>query len=151
MSHELKFSKVIAASRPDVFNYFTDAVLLESWSYPDGMTLKVPFFENNLHGQYRFEHQDREGKVYLCTGHIEGYETNRRLLFIERVETEEGEVLFDKLISDILFLEDAGGCRLEVVQKGFSNEEEVQQCLEGWEQSLERLSSLFNQLHDSAY
>ena len=52
MSYDLNFSRIIQAPRPEVFNYFTDATLLESWCYPDGMSLKVPFFENNLHGQY---------------------------------------------------------------------------------------------------
>lgn len=146
MDYDLKFSRIINAPRPEVFNYFTDAILLESWSYPDGMILKVPFFENNLHGQYRYEHEDKNGKLYICTGYIEGYETNRRLLTVDHVETGEGEVIFDELISDIIFSEDAGGCRIEVRQKGFKNDQEAQECLRGWDQSLNRLNLLFEQL-----
>ncbi|HLW57613.1 MAG TPA: SRPBCC domain-containing protein [Bacteriovoracaceae bacterium] len=146
MSYDLNFSRIIQAPRPEVFNYFTDATLLESWCYPDGMSLKVPFFENNLHGQYRYEHQDISGKLYVCTGYIEGYESDRRLLTVDHVETGEGEVIFDELISDIIFSEDAGGCKIEVRQKGFKSEEEAQDCLKGWDQCLNRLDRLFEEL-----
>lgn len=150
MSYDLKFSTIIHASRPDVFNYFTDPVLLECWCYPDGMTLKVPFFENNLHGRYRYEHTNAEGKTFICEGVIEGYETNRRLLTIDSVVDGEGNKIFENLKTDIVFLEDSYGCKIEVFQTGFNSVKDAEECRIGWHQCLDRLNSVFTQFQDSS-
>lgn len=145
MSYEVKFSRVFNAPRPEVFNYFTNAALLENWCYPDGMSLRVPYFENNQHGRYRYEHKNEStGKLYICEGVIEGYETNRRLVTIDSVESD-GEMILEDSYSDIQFFDDAGGCRIEVYQKGFPTEKDAKDCQRGWEQCFDRLNSLFDQ------
>lgn len=149
MSFNLKLSTIIPASRPEVFNYFTDSVLLEMWSYPQGVKLKVPCFKNNLYGRYRYEYTQGDD-IYICEGVIEGYETSRRIMTLEQIENSRGEVLCEQLMSDILFLEDAGGCKIEITQEGIKTKEEVEKYKMCWEQCLNRLSSLFIQLQESS-
>ncbi|HLT22363.1 MAG TPA: SRPBCC domain-containing protein [Bacteriovoracaceae bacterium] len=149
MSYELKLTRVFNADKADVFNYFTNPALLECWSYPDGFELKVPYFENNLGGKYRYEHRDEKGDLYVCTGHFKDYETNKKLVSVEEVTNPQGEIVFKDLESEILFRDDPRGCRLEVVQKGFMKERDVEDCRVGWEQCFNRLDSLFQQFTES--
>ncbi len=149
MSYELKLTRVFCADKADVFNYFTNPALLECWLYPDGYDLKVPYFENNLGGKYKYEHRNEKEELFICTGIFEDYETNKKLVTLEKVTNPKGEVFFSNLESQFLFLDDPRGCRLELELKGLNNEMDVEECRKGWEQCFNRLDSLFEQFTES--
>ena len=141
MKNELKLTRSIPAPKDDVFVYWTEPKLLEKWSSPEGMRLKVPHFEARDGGKYRFEHFPGES-VYICNGHFEEFIPNEKLVQVDTIQTPEKGLLFENLHSTITFSEEAGGTRIEVTQSGFPDQKSADECKVSWEQALDKLNEL---------
>lgn len=137
--HTMTMSKVINANINDVFEFWVRAGLLEKWAFPDGMTLVVPYFEARPGGDYRFEHTGAGGR-YACTGYLEEYVPNQRLVMIDHVIRNEDEELFPELQCEVEFAPLGAGTRILIVQTGFADATSMQECEVGWTQSLRRLA-----------
>jgi uncharacterized protein YndB with AHSA1/START domain len=141
MKNELTLTRSISAPRDDVFRYWTEPKLLEKWSFPEGMRLKVPHFEAREGGKYRFEHFQGED-VYICNGHFEEFIPNEKLVQIDTVLTPEQGILFKNLHSTITFSDEAGGTRIEATQSGFTDQKSADECKVSWGQTLDNLNEL---------
>lgn len=140
---EIKITHFIPTSKEEVFKYWTTPDLVEQWAYPDGMTLKVPKFEAKKGGSYIFEHTADEG-VYLCSGYFKEFIPNEKLVQLEMVKSPDGEVKFSSLECDVEFISKTSGTEIRLTQKGFTEEKDRKDCLEGWTQCLEKLDGLIN-------
>lgn len=125
----------------ELYSYFTDARLIERWSAPDGMTLKVPVFEYRVGGRYRYEHQSEHGR-YVCEGHFRSIQENSLLRLVDDEITDpQGKVFSQKLNCDITFKPLGHGTEVTIVQSGFKDKGFASECEQSWQQC-------FNKLHD---
>lgn len=142
MKHEIILTKFFLIDRESLFNYFMRADLLEKWAAPEGMTLRVPQFEAQVGGRYRYEHSNQEG-VYVCTGQIRELIYGEKLVqWDELITKPNGEALYKSLESIIEFTSKLGGTEVRITQRGFVDEESAKECQMGWSQSLDKLSEL---------
>ena len=137
----VQVTKFIPVEREKVFLYFTRPELVEKWSAPDGMTLKVPKFEARIGGQYRYEHTSADG-LYLCDGHFKEYVPNEKLVFVDTVKDPNVKTIFTNLVCEVIFKKVAGGTEISINQKGFPDEESMKSCEESWNQCFDNLSNL---------
>lgn len=143
MNDELTIMRLIRGPRADVFNYFIDPKLLETWAYPDGMSLRVPVFNPKIAGYYRFEHTGNNG-TYVCTGNIKDFEPGSKLVQVDHVVAPDGNMIFPRLETVTTFNDKPGGTFITIVQRGFTDEQSLKECEAGWNQSLDRLDSMFS-------
>lgn len=141
MKNELHLKRTINAPREEVFRYFTNPKLLEKWSAPKDMTLKVPIFEAKTDGKYRYEHYDGND-VYVCNGHFEGFVPNEKLISVDTVASALRGTLFEDLHSEVTFIDEGPQTLVLVIQSGFKNSKDADDCREGWNQCFEKLDEL---------
>lgn len=141
INENLKITKFIPVEREKVFKYFVQPELLEKWSYPDGMTLKVPSLEPRINGKYRFEHTAKEGK-YTCDGYFKDFILNEKLIQVDTVRLPDNNLLFENLEAVTHFKALQGGTEITIVQSGFPDEESLRSCEESWHQCLSNLTNL---------
>ncbi len=126
----------------ELFGYFVDPVLLQHWSYPDGMILKVVHFDGRPRGKYHFELAARDG-IYVCNGHIHKYALNQRLRRVDdEILSPAGKILAENIACDIIFTSFGSGSGVEIAQSGFSDGAYALACEAGWVQALDRLQDL---------
>lgn len=144
MNKELKIKRSFPLSRTEIFRYFTDPELIEQWAYPDGLSLRIPQFNLRTNGKYRYEHEGRNGK-FVCVGKFTEIEPNQKLVMIdERITGPDGNVVFENLGCTQVFRDTRAGSEVEVIQEGFKDEQALNDCRQGWEQSLNHLSALID-------
>lgn len=143
MIDELKMMRFIRGPRQEVFNYFIDPKLLESWAYPNGMSLRVPIFEPRIGGQYRFEHTNEEG-TYVCTGRVKDFAPGSKLVQVDHVVDPQGKPLYPKIETVTTFSNRPDGTLVTITQRGFADEDSIRSCEMGWNECLDRLDSLFS-------
>lgn len=141
MKNELHLKHTINAPREEVFRYWTNPRLLEKWSSPDGMTLKVPVFEAKTDGKYRYEHSDGND-VYVCNGHFEAFVPNEKLIMIDNVASALRGPLFEDLHSEVTFIDEGPKTLIFVIQSGFKSQKDAEDCRMSWEQCFEKLEDL---------
>lgn len=151
MNLELKVTQFLAAPVENVFRYFVEPQLIEKWSAPDGMTLKIPYYEAKDGGKYRYEHTSKEG-LFTCEGQVEKIIPNKLLSVTDKwIKDPDGKIIMENLPCEIVFTNFGNNCEVEVVQRGFQSEEMRNMCEEGWSQSFKKLQSLFPNQYDSRY
>ena len=141
MKNELHLKHTFSAPREEVFRYWTNPRLLEKWSSPEGMTLKVPVFEAKTDGKYRYEHTDGND-VYVCNGHFENFVPNEKLMTIDNVASALKGVLFENLRTEVTFIDEGPRTFVYVIQTGFKNEKDADDCHLSWQQCFEKLENL---------
>lgn len=144
MISDLTLHRLIHSDRKTVFNHFVDRKLLELWCAPDGMTLRVPYFDARVGGAYQFRHNAGEGD-FVCEGRIREFQPGSKLVQIESATGPDGKAIFSHLETVTTFTENPGGTYLTIFVKGFTDEKFKNECETGWEQCLNKLDSLFTQ------
>ena len=144
MNSDLTMMRLIRGQRAEVFNYFINPGLLESWAYPDGMSLRVPVFNPKNGGSYRMEHTNADGGIYVCTGHIKDFGPGSKLIQVDNVVDPDGKVVLSKIETVTTFNDKPGGTFITIIQKGFTDEKSMRECEAGWNQCLDRLDSMFS-------
>ncbi len=143
MNKELKLTRVISANKQNVFESFIKPRIVEKWAVPDGMTLKIPQFEAKRGGVYRYEHTSDKG-VYTCNGFFKDFLLNEKLVQIDTVKDPEGKVIFDNLETVTEFKAIGNNeTELTLTLRGFNDEKSMNECEQGWTQSLDKLDRLF--------
>ncbi len=143
MIQELRIERTIPASREEVFRYFVTPKLLERWSAPGNMNLKVPVMEAQIQGKYRYEHSD-DKDLYVCNGHFQEFLPNEKLVMIDNVQSSLKGPLYENLRTEIIFKDVTNGTRVEIRQSGFKNETDLNDCRTGWEDCLSKLNELIS-------
>lgn len=142
MAYQVSMKKFFTIPVHELYSYFTDARLLEKWCAPDGMTLKVPLFEEQNGGRYRYEHQSPKG-LYICEGHIRRIKENEMMRMVDdEIRNPKGELIAEKISSDISFIPVGQGSEVMIVQRGFPSAEFANECEEGWQQCFMKLQEL---------
>lgn len=136
--------RLIRGPRADVFNYFINPALLESWAYPDGMSLRVPVFNPRIGGDYRMEHTNADGGTYVCTGNIKDFEPGSKIIQVDQVAGPDGKIVLPRMETVTTFNDKPGGTFVSIIQKGFTDEKAMRECENGWNQCLDRLDSMFS-------
>lgn len=142
MENEVNMTRFIPTDAENLFNYFTQANLLEQWAYPEGMSLKIPEFDAKVGGRYRYEHAAKDG-LYVCTGFIKELVPQKKLVTLDEViKGPDGKAIFENLEGIVEFTTKPGGTEVRVIQRGFRDEEGALECEQGWKQSLDHLYDL---------
>jgi len=143
MEDTLRIQKFIACTRDEVYKYFTIPGYLEKWCYPDGVNLKVPFFEAKTNGKYRYEHTG-QGGVYVSTGTVKEIIPEEKIITMDKVNDPMGNVVFENLKGEVIFRDAHGGTDLYITQSGFPDKKSLGECQQGWDQCLDHLCGLFD-------
>lgn len=149
MNDEISLMRLIRGKREDVFNYFIQPEFLEAWAYPDGMSLKVPFYDPRIGGAYRFEHTGPDG-LYACNGFVKDFQPGSKLVTVDSATAPDGRMIFQNMETVTTFSEKPGGTFITVTIRNFPDEQMLKECEMGWNQCFDRLDSLFNSREESA-
>ncbi len=141
MKNEVTVTKVIPATVQEIFPYFIQANKIEQWSAPDGLTLRVPFFEAKTGGKYRYEHQSPKG-TYVCEGHIEELVPNQKITMIDEFIRDPQGKEMKNLVGEIMFEKSGAGTKITVNQEGFPDVSAAKECETGWTQCLNKLENI---------
>ena len=144
MKKKVQLNRFFPMDRFELFDFFVTPSLLELWAYPDKMSLRVPFFESRVGGNYRYEHQSENG-LFVCTGVIKEFITGEKLIQHDYEGTDpQGKKIFSDLECIIKFRSKLGGTEMSLLQIGFKNEATAKDCESGWTQCLNHLQNLIN-------
>jgi uncharacterized protein YndB with AHSA1/START domain len=138
---KITLTRFIPKDAEELFRYFTHKELIEEWSYPDGMSLKVPKFEAKQNGRYEYEHSNKDGK-WVCTGYLKEFVPEKRLVFIDTVKNPSGKIMFQDLQCVVEFQEVLGGTDITINQSGFPDKKSAEECRESWNQCIDKLVKL---------
>lgn len=141
MTKPVEIKKNLNASKQEIFRYFTDKKLVEQWSAPEGMTLRVPILEARAGGKYRYEHTAADGQ-WIASGHYDEVTPDRIVQVDERIEGPEGRIFTEELRGTITLTERGEATEVRVVQTGFARDEDADDCRDGWTQCLDNLDHL---------
>lgn len=141
MNNVVRLTRFFNADKNEVFKYFVRPQLIEQWSAPIGMTLKVPKFEARVGGSYRYEHTGKDG-IYICDGYLTEFVPNERLATRDSVKGPDGQMLFHNLEGTVVFKGVAAGTEVTVIQRGFPDEVSASECERGWTECLNQLQGL---------
>lgn len=140
---EFKLNHFIPKTKEEVFEYWTRPDLIEQWACPDGMTLKIPKLEAKKGGKYIFEHQAKEG-LYLCHGHFSEFIPNEKVVQVDTVQGPDGKLLFSDLECVVEFNSTLTGTEILLTQRGFQDQNSLNECKESWNQCFKKLDDLIN-------
>ncbi|MGZ3658246.1 MAG: SRPBCC family protein [Bdellovibrionota bacterium] len=141
MEYQARVTKSFPIPQQKLFTYFADKSLVERWSYPEGMKLRLPLFEARAGGKYRYEHTSKDG-TYVAEGYFKTFGPENIVQTDLTVKGPDGTVLFENLECQITFIPTANGTEAEILQKGFKNKKDADDCKNGWQQSLAHLETL---------
>lgn len=147
MNFHLRIKRFFNADKNSVFKYFTRAELIELWSAPSGMTLKVPKFEARMGGSYRYQHTGKEG-VYICDGYITEYVPNELLGTRDNIKGPDGNMLLTNLEGVVEFKGVGAGTEVTIRQRGFPDQRSADDCERGWSDCLTQLQGLVEKTTD---
>lgn len=145
MNKSVHVTRLINAPVEEVFRYFLEPRLIEKWSAPEGMTLKMPFFEAKIGGRYRYEHTNKEG-TYICEGHLEEIIPGKKITMIDEwIKDPSGKTIMENLPCEVTFKSGNGETEISVTQFDFKDEEMRSMCEQGWNQSFDKLQQIFRE------
>jgi uncharacterized protein YndB with AHSA1/START domain len=133
--------RFLPKEKSELFRYFTQPELIEEWSSPDGMSLKVPQFEAKKNGRYRYEHTSKDG-TFVCTGYFKEFVPDERLVFIDTVRNPDGKIIFQDLQCTVEFQSMLGGTDISVTQRGFPDHDSAMECRNSWNECIDKLVNL---------
>ncbi len=141
MSQKIKLERFFTIPVHELFGYCTDPRLIERWSAPAGMTLKV-HVDVRVGGHYRYEHMNQTGK-YICEGHYRKIIQNELIRMVDdEIRAPNGEVIASHLTCDLSFVSFAGGSGIVIEQSGFKSKAFAEECRRSWESCLNQLQDL---------
>ncbi len=101
---ELFIVRTFDAPREQVFKAFTEPELLEKWLGPDGMIMKIEYYDARSGGAYRYIHTDPKGNSYAFNGVIHEISFPERVIQTFEFEglPERGHVSLDTALFESL-------------------------------------------------
>ncbi len=141
MNYEFTHSRFFDIGARQLFTFWIRPELLEQWCAPHGMELEVPVFEARPNGRYQFIHR-HGNETYDCTGYLKEYEPNQKLVMVDSVMNDKGELLHDKLEATVEFREHDGVTQVILTQTNFSDQSAADDCKQGWLDCFNQLEEL---------
>lgn len=137
----LNIKRSIPASREEVFRLWSEPKLLEKWAYPEEMRLKVPHFETNEGGTFRFEYYHGES-ITIYHGIFEEFVPHEKLVQLELMRGSNRHKIYPQLRTEINFHDETRGTLVSILQSGFSDRESVNKAAQSWFEMLDHLIEL---------
>jgi uncharacterized protein YndB with AHSA1/START domain len=136
-------TRAFAASRPRVWQFFTEPELLAQWFGPDMFTVPVETVDIDLKvgGRWNLSMVDAAGNSYPITGRITACEPPEYLEVAIAAQTETGEL--DHVILRLTF-HDHGDTTRMTLHQGPLTDEQREQTLVGWEMSWVALDGILS-------
>jgi uncharacterized protein YndB with AHSA1/START domain len=135
-------SRVFAAPRELVFRAWSAADHLQHWFCPAGFSVPQAKIEFRVGGAFDICMRSPEGKDHWIKGHYAEIEPNTRLVIDMNALGERDKLLF-RAYTVVNFSDEAGGTRLEIMQRYTLREplaaSMIQGAPQGWGQTLDRL------------
>lgn len=142
---EVTLTRQLKAPRALVWKAWTDPAMLARWWGPHGFTNPRCEIDPRVGGKIYIHMQAPDGFVHPMSGSIREVEHERRLVFLAVAEDHDGKPLLESLTT-VTFEDSDGGTKLAVHARGTSIQPIGAEMLggmnEGWNQSLERLTTL---------
>ncbi len=139
--YHISLIRFVPKDRSEVFKYFTHAELLEEWSAPVGMALKVPQFEAMENGHYRYIHS-KDADVWIADGYVKEIIPDEKLVMVDSEITHNGKVMLNGLECTVDFKDAFGGTDIVIHHEGFPDKQSAAECRDGWNQCIDKLLDL---------
>ena len=139
--YQINLVRFIPKDRSEIFRYFTIPELLEEWSAPGDLSLKVPFFEAKKNGRYKYIHSKGQDH-WMAEGYVLDIVPDERLIMVDtKISHNEKTILQDTKC--ILELKDVlGGTEISISHQGFPDQKTADECRESWNQCFDKLVRL---------
>lgn len=135
--------KFFPVDRTSLFKYWIRPDLLEQWSSPKGMELKILYLEERPGGKFHYRYHANE-KVYDLNGHLEELVPNEKIVMIDSLKAPNGKVVYEKQTTTINFKSVPGGTEVSIQQEGFPSEDYFKLNEENWNLGTNKLSNLIS-------
>jgi uncharacterized protein YndB with AHSA1/START domain len=147
---EIVITRTFNAPRERVWKAWTEPTEVRRWWGPKGFT--APFAKNDLRvgGKYHYLMRGPDGKDYWSTGVHREIEPLSRIVSTDSFSDKEGKVVpatyygMDadlplEMLVTVTFQERVGKTTLTLRHSGFPEGEHLENALEGWNHSLDKL------------
>jgi len=138
--NSLVLTRVLPASREEVFASWTEEALIKQWFCPqEGMSVPVAEFDVREGGTYRLVVEDTEGKTYSPSGVYEKIVPNEKIIFSWKWADAD---LITRVTIELRALGDKE-TELTLTHEGFPDTEIRDRHIQGWEGCLAKLPDAF--------
>jgi uncharacterized protein YndB with AHSA1/START domain len=132
-----RLERVMAATRPVVFEAHADPQRLAQWWGPKGFTASVVDVDLRVGGSYRIAMQPPEGGPFHLGGEFRAVDPPTRLVYTFRYEEPDPD---DRETTVTFTLDDIGEATRVVVEQGtFATRARLALHQQGWNDTLDRL------------
>jgi uncharacterized protein YndB with AHSA1/START domain len=138
----LSISRVIRTSPEELFDAWTDPLLLLKWWGPEGTTIPDYTFEVRVGGAWKTTMMNAAGDPLVCSGVYTVLDRPRRLGLTWGWLKPDGTRGHETAI-DVTFEKAAGGTLMTLTQKTFQSAEQSGFHNQGWASSFNKLVQLF--------
>lgn len=136
----LHLERVLRAPPPFVFRMHADPELFAQWWGPKGFSAPSVELDVRVDGRYRIEMQPPQGDRFYLSGEFREVDPPTRLAYTFRWEDPDPD---DRETVVVFSLRDLGqSTELTVDQGRFATEERQSLHLQGWTETLDRLTEL---------
>jgi uncharacterized protein YndB with AHSA1/START domain len=134
----LEMSRIIRASREEVFSAWTDPEKLKLWWGPGPVSCPEAHVELREGGAYRIANLDPDGSVVWISGRFERVRAPEELVYTWKIGSRPEETTLVR----VTFLEHAEGTELRLAHERFATEAVRDMHLQGWGGCLDKLQAL---------
>lgn len=136
----VRFHRVFATTPEKVYRAFLDAAALAKWLPPYGFTANVHHLDAKVGGSHRASFTNfTNGQSHSFGGEYLEIVPNERLVYTDRFDDKN---LPGEMIVTVQLRAVSCGTEINITQEGIPPLIPVEQCVLGWQQSLEQLQRL---------
>lgn len=136
----VRLSKIIPASREDVFRAWTEPERIARWSAPPGAKVAESSVALEPGGAWKIGIEDEQGTIHTAFGVYREVDAPNRLLY---TWDWEGETSVGETEVTVEFVAEGGSTRVSLTHEGFPAAEAAAGHAQGWDACLELLEALF--------
>ena len=141
----VRLSKIIPASREEVFRVWTEPEQIARWSAPPGARVAESRVALEAGGAWKIGIEDEEGVIHTAFGAYREIDAPNRLVY---TWDWEGETSVGETEVTVEFLADDGSTRVVLTHEGFPAAEAAEGHAQGWDACLGLLEALFESPSD---
>ncbi len=137
----LRFHRVLAAPPAKVFRAFTEPDAMARWFPPNGFTATVHHMEAREGGSYRMSFTNfTSGTSHTFGGEFRELVPDERIVYTDKFEGDAP--IIGELLTTVTLKEVSCGTELNITQEGAFGDLPTEECVMGWQQSLNHLATL---------
>ena len=137
----LRISRVISASRDEVFRAWNEPELIRKWSCPEGASVLDSQVDLRVGGEYRLQMKGAEGALHTAIGTYREIDRPARLVYTW--DWAESDMAVGETQVTVEFVDRGDSTEVVVTHEGFPAAEATEGHREGWMSSLLQLDRLF--------